>query len=481
MEIKMKNNFETVIGIEVHVVLSSKTKMFSSSKSSHTDPKNTNISPIDLGHPGTMPLPNKRCIEKAIVLAKALDMEIEKNISFDRKNYFYQDLPKGFQITQQFHPIGKNGKIYLDENNFVDIERIHLEEDTAKQTKEDDGTILLDYNRSGIPLIEIVTKPCIKSSTEAGLFLKKLRRILTFNDISDAKMEEGSLRVDVNISVKPIGSKEFGTRVEIKNINSINNVEKAIEYESNLQAEQILKQEEVLMATKRFNDKTLTTEFMRLKTTNVDYHYMVEPNIFVRKISDDFITDVIKNNYTDIKSIEADLLKNNVSQEFINLLMDDYELFQKFKFINDEIKDCNEVIKWLCVEFVGSLNKVNLKLKDATDFQLNQLLKMMKYLLKDASINAKQGKEIVKLLIETNKDIDTLIEENNFKQITDKNVLRPILEKYVEANKPMLDQYDSRPERVEKFFIGMVMKDTNGQANPNVVTEIFNEILKLNK
>lgn len=341
----MKNNFETVIGIEVHVVLSSKTKMFSSSKSSHTDPKNTNISPIDLGHPGTMPLPNKRCIEKAIVLAKALDMEIEKNISFDRKNYFYQDLPKGFQITQQFHPIGKNGKIYLDENNFVDIERIHLEEDTAKQTKEDDGTILLDYNRSGIPLIEIVTKPCIKSSTEAGLFLKKLRRILTFNDISDAKMEEGSLRVDVNISVKPIGSKEFGTRVEIKNINSINNVEKAIEYESNLQAEQILKQEEVLMATKRFNDKTLTTEFMRLKTTNVDYHYMVEPNIFVRKISDDFITDVIKNNYTDIKSIEADLLKNNVSQEFINLLMDDYELFQKFKFINDEIKDCNEVIK----------------------------------------------------------------------------------------------------------------------------------------
>lgn len=477
----MKNNFETVIGIEVHVVLSSKTKMFSASKSSHTDNKNTNIAPIDLGHPGTMPLPNKTCVEKAIVLAKALNMKIEKNISFDRKNYFYQDLPKGFQITQQFHPIGKDGRLYIDKDKFVEIERIHLEEDTAKQIKEEDGTILLDYNRSGIPLIEIVTKPTMRSASEAGMFLKQLRRILTFNDISDAKMEEGSLRVDVNISVNPIGSKEFGTRVEIKNINSINNVEAAIEYESNFQIQQILKREEVLLATKRFNDKALTTEFMRLKTTDVDYHYMVEPNIIVRKISDEFINNTIKKRYIDTKLIEDKLHKENVSQEYINLLMDDHELFQKYQKINNEINNSNEVIKWLCVEFVGALNKVNLKLKDATEFQLNQLLKMLKYLLKDSTINGKQGKEIVKLLIETNKDIDMIIKENNFKQITDKNVLKPILEKYINDNQAMLNQYNDRPERVEKFFIGMVMKDTNGQANPNVVTEIFKEILKSKK
>ncbi|MDE5767425.1 MAG: Asp-tRNA(Asn)/Glu-tRNA(Gln) amidotransferase subunit GatB [Malacoplasma sp.] len=472
----MKNNFETVIGIEVHVALNSKSKMFSPSKSSHNDKENTNISPIDLGHPGIMPSPNKKCVEKAIVLAKALNMTIEKNISFDRKNYFFQDLPKGFQITQQFYPIGKNGKIKINDNHFIDVERIHLEEDTAKQFKGENNKILLDYNRSGMPLIEIVTKPCIKSAQEAGLFLKQLRRILTFNQISDAKMEEGSLRVDVNISVNLIGSKEFGTRVEIKNINSITNVEKAIEYESNCQIQQILKQEPVLLATKRFDDKTFSTEFMRLKTTNVDYHYMVEPNILVRKIDDQFIEKTIRDNFVDLDEIGNNLKKNNVSEEFINILLDDYELYKKFDFINKKINDSTEVIRWLCVEFVGLLNKVNLKINDASEFLISQLLKVILY-IKNETINAKQAKEILKLLIETNKEIDLIIEENNFKQIVDEKILKPILEKHIAENEKMLSQYNDRPERVEKFFIGMVMKDTNGQANPSVVTKIFKEIL----
>ena len=472
----MKNNFEVVVGIEVHVVLNTKTKMFSPSKSSHNDLLNTNISPIDLGHPGTMPSPNKKCIEKALVLANALDMKIEKNVSFDRKNYFYQDLPKGFQITQQFFPIGKDGKIYIGENKFIEIERIHLEEDTAKQIKED-GKILLDYNRAGMPLIEIVTKPCIRSATEAGLFLKQLRRILTFNKISDAKMEEGSMRVDVNISVNPIGSDKFGTRVEIKNINSITNVEKAIEYEYEYQVSQILQNEEVLLATKRFDDKILKTEFMRLKTTNVDYHYMVEPNVFFRPISDQYINKIIKENFVDLNRIEKEFRDNQVSQEFINLLLDDYEMFEKYQIINNEIKNPNEVIKWLCIEFVGVLKKENLKLSDASEFQINQLLKTLIYLKKE-TINSKQAKEIIRILIESNKDIDQIIEENNFKQITDVNILKPILEKYISLNQKMLDQYNERPERVEKFFMGMVMKETNGQANPNIVNEIFKSLIK---
>lgn len=195
----MINLFNVVIGIEVHVVLNSKTKMFSPSKNSHSDKPNTNIFPIDLGHPGTMPQPNKECVSKAIVLAKALNMDVNKVISFDRKNYFYQDLPKGFQITQQFYPIGFNGKMKIEENE-IEIERIHLEEDTAKQFNID-GEIFLDFNRSGLPLIEIVTKPVFKNGKQVSSFLKKLKRILVFNNISDAKLEDGSMRADVNISI----------------------------------------------------------------------------------------------------------------------------------------------------------------------------------------------------------------------------------------------------------------------------------------
>ena len=340
----MKNLFELTIGIEVHVVLNSKTKMFSSSLSSHEGEVNNNINPIDLGHPGIMPSPNKKCIEKAIVLANALNMEIANKITFDRKNYFYQDLPKGFQITQQFNPIGKKGTIKLENGHIIEITRIHLEEDTAKQTKEN-GEILLDYNRSGMPLIEIVTEPCIKSSEDAALFLKELRRILIFNNISDAKMEEGSLRADINVSVKPIGSKMFGTRVEIKNINSINNVEKAIKYEFEQQVKQTLKNEEILMCTKKYNDKSEETEFMRLKTTNVDYHYMVESNIFYRTITNEYINKTIADNFVDINKIKENLINSKVANEYINLLLDNIFLYKKYEKINNNVNDPNESIR----------------------------------------------------------------------------------------------------------------------------------------
>lgn len=340
----MKNNFELVIGIEVHTVLNTQTKMFSPSKSSHHGKINENINPIDLGHPGTMPSPNKAAIEKAIILAKALNMKIANEITFDRKNYFYQDLPKGFQITQQFNPIGQKGKIVLENGNIIEITRIHLEEDTAKQSNEN-GEILLDYNRSGMPLIEIVTEPCIKSAKDAALFLKELRRILVFNNISDAKMEDGSLRADVNISIRPIGSNIYGTRVEIKNINSISNVEKAIEFEFNEQLKQTLLNHDVLMATKRYNDKTGQTEFMRLKTTAVDYHYMTEPNIYKRNLSDSFINETINNKFVDLNSITNNLKNANIQNEYINLLLDNKELFDYYRKINKEVKDPNETIR----------------------------------------------------------------------------------------------------------------------------------------
>lgn len=471
----MRNLFNVVIGIEVHTVLNSNTKIFSSSKNSHSDKPNTNIFPIDLGHPGTMPQPNKVCIEKGIALAHALNMEIANTISFDRKNYFYQDLPKGFQITQQYNPIGKNGKIKIDDNKYVEIERIHLEEDTAKQFIENDQ-ILLDYNRSGLPLIEIVTRPCIKTAKEASSFLKNLKKILVFNNISDAKLEDGSMRADVNISVNHVLSDKYGTRVEIKNINSISNVEKAIEFEINRQISLILSNKKVEQETRKFNDKTNQTEFMRLKTNAIDYHYMTEPNTYIRQISKEFIKQAIDYYYVDVNKLESELINSGVSNEYINILFDDIEIYNAFEHVDSLVNNKLESIKWIVVELIGLLSKNNKQIKDVDKSKLDSIAEMINLLLTN-KINGKQAKEIIRFIYETNKSVTEIIEENNFKQITDENVIKNILQKHIDTNPNMVNQYKERPERGEKFFIGMVMKDTNGQANPDVVNKVLKDML----
>ena len=472
----MFSNFEIIVGIEVHVVLNTKTKMFSPSKSNHNDLPNINISPIDLGHPGIMPSPNIEAIKKGIVLAKAFNMKIQNNIVFDRKNYFYQDLPKGFQITQQFFPIGYDGKIILENESQIFLERIHLEEDTAKQFKKEDG-IYLDYNRAGMPLIEIVTKPCIRSPKDASLFLKELKRILTFNKISDAKLEEGSMRADVNISVRPYGADFFGTRVEIKNINSVSNVEKAIEFETKEQIKQILSSENVKQVTKRFNDKTEKTEYLRTKTNAVDYRYLTEPNIYMKKISNKFINDVIQKNYIDLNEVKNNFLNWKISNEFINLLLDNYFLYEKFILINKKVNNPSEVIRWLCLELAGNLTKRNISIESLEQTKFDKLAEII-LLIQEQKINSKQGKEILQIVCDTDKSVNTIIEENNFKQITDKKLIGLIFEKYVKENQQMIKQYNDRPERVEKFFIGMIMKETKGQANPEIATEVFKEMIR---
>jgi aspartyl-tRNA(Asn)/glutamyl-tRNA(Gln) amidotransferase subunit B len=243
------NNFKILIGIEVHTELNTNSKMFSSSLVSSCGEPNTNINEIDIGLPGTLPSPNKGAVIKGIQLATALNMEINNNLRFDRKNYFYQDLPKGFQITQQYHPIGKNGQIEIS-NKVIRIERIHLEEDTAKQ-QIIDGKLCLDYNRCGVPLIEIVSRPDITSPDEAVEYLRELKRVLIFLNISDGKMEDGSFRADVNISVAPFGSLKMGTKVEIKNLNSFANIASAIDYEYKRQIRSLIKGEYIDQETRR--------------------------------------------------------------------------------------------------------------------------------------------------------------------------------------------------------------------------------------
>ncbi|MCQ2747972.1 MAG: Asp-tRNA(Asn)/Glu-tRNA(Gln) amidotransferase subunit GatB [Mycoplasmoidaceae bacterium] len=341
------NNFQTVVGIEVHTVVNSKTKMFSGTKSCHTDPVNTNINEIDLGLPGTLPSVNEEVIKKAICLAQALHMKIADVISFDRKNYFYRDLPKGFQITQQFNPIGTDGYVEIEvdgKKKKIRIERIHMEEDTAKQLKVD-NKVLLDYNRCGMPLIEIVSKPDIASAKEAMAYLTQLKRILNFcGEISDAKMEEGSLRADVNISINPYGSKAYGTRVEIKNINSINNVGRAITYEANRQAGLYLQGKTFNQETRRFDDAKGETIYMRDKTSAVDYHFMPEPNILPFKLDPSFKQDALNRVKFSLDEVIQQLHQLGLDDKIAAQLLDDYPLYKVFSLVLNEVKDVQYVL-----------------------------------------------------------------------------------------------------------------------------------------
>ena len=274
-------NFETVIGLEVHCELTTNSKMFSSSPVTFGKDPNTQVNEVDLGMTGTLPVLNKKGVEYALRVCHTLNMEINELLRFDRKNYYYSDLPKGFQITQDRYPIGRNGTMEIEvdgKKKIIEIERLHMEEDTAKQLHFDDHT-LIDYNRAGIPLIEIVTKPTIRSGKEAAAYLEKLRSIFLYTEVSDAKMEEGSMRCDVNISIRPYGSDQFGTRTEIKNLNSISNVQKAIEFEASRQEKILLAGGEVLQETRRFDEALKETVLMRSKGDAVDYKYYPEPNI----------------------------------------------------------------------------------------------------------------------------------------------------------------------------------------------------------
>lgn len=277
----MLANLEVVIGIENHVELKTKTKMFSPGPITFGAPPNTSVNEIDLGYPGTLPSVNGEGVRLAVLAAHALDMTIDPLLIFDRKNYFYPDLPKGFQITQQFHPIGREGKLKIAVDGIVKnvaIERLHIEEDTAKQIHKGDYTYI-DYNRSGIGLIEIVTKPVLRSANQAVAYVEKLRETLLYLGVSDVKMNEGSLRCDVNISLRPYGSDIFGSKVEIKNLNSLMNMRKAIEFEVDRQTQLLLQNQIVNQETRRFDEATQTTVGMRSKADAIDYRYFAEPNL----------------------------------------------------------------------------------------------------------------------------------------------------------------------------------------------------------
>ena len=457
----MNNKYDLVIGIEIHVQSKTNTKMFSPSKTSYKDIPNINVNNIDLGFPGSKPIVNKEAVKLAVKLAYALKMDIPKKTSFDRKHYFYQDLPKGFQITQFYYPIGKNGILKLSNGKEVKITQIHMEEDTAKQI-HNEGTSFIDYNRSGIPLIEIVTDhTTITTIEDAVLFVKTLRGLLLYHNISNAKMNEGSMRCDVNISLKPKGSKILGNKVEIKNINSIANIKTAIAKEVEHQTKALNKNKNIVQATKRFDDNVMDVILMREKSSSTDYLYFRETNIPSILITNKDIEAINKgimpfeyfvNNLSEKLNIKFDKVL-----DFIN--KSTFPLFSKV--MNEKID-----IKVAYNLFESVIASVLNKLDNLPKINKDDLIKLINARSKKELSQTQVEKLFEKLTLTKKVDIDKEISKINSSKIDTKDV-ENILDKIMSNNKEMVSQYNERPERVEKFLMGQLMKETKGNINPS--------------
>ncbi len=472
-------NFEAVIGLELHVAMKTKTKMFSASEISFEASPNTRVSLVDIGFPGTLPLVNKQAVINAIITADALNMEIDSELHFDRKNYFYPDLAKGYQITQARRPIGANGYIELKDNNEtkrIGIERLHLEEDTAAQHHEDEYT-LIDYNRAGIPLIEIVSHPELRSANEAMKFIEAIREIVVYKDVSDGKMEEGSLRCDVNISLRLHGEEKFGTKVEIKNLNSIANVGKAIEYEINRQAKQLLKGKAVIAETRRYDDAARATISMRRKDEDVDYRYFPEADIPIIHLSDEFIKSAIEN------APESASLKRNRYIEKLGLSEYDANIILQNKadalYFDEAAKlttHYKTLANWMNGEVLSYLNEHQVDI-NKLPIKPTRLASLVN-LIESGQISNKQGRDLFKIMLEDKRDPQIIANEKNMMQISDESVLIPLVEEILRANPQSIEDYKGGKDRALGYLVGQVMKKTRGKANPAVVNQIVSEQIK---
>lgn len=472
-------NFEQVIGLEVHCELKTKSKMFSGAPVTFGEAPNTMVNEIDMGMTGTMPALNKRGVEYALRVCHALHMDIDELLCFDRKNYYYADLPKGFQITQDKRPIGRNGYLMIEVNGKekkIEIERLHMEEDTAKQLHLSKYT-LLDYNRAGIPLIEIVTKPCIRSGAEAAAYLEALRQIFLYTEVSDAKLEEGSMRCDVNVSIRPYGSETFGTRTEIKNLNSISNVQKALEYESLRQEKVLLSGGEVIQQTMRYDELNKETVPMRSKGDAVDYKYYTEPNILPVRISHEWVEEIKANlpmmarervkKYVeeyDIPTVDAKILVSTKTEsEYFN---------EVIKYTNDYKAASN----WLIGDVQAYLNAEGHSYDDIT-LNPEYLAKLINF-IDESVISSKQAKKVFEIMMKENKDPEVIVEEKGMKQISDEATLAALINEVLDNNPKSIQDYANGKDHAIKYLVGQVMKATKGQANPRKTNELLSSMLK---
>ncbi|MBL0708162.1 MAG: Asp-tRNA(Asn)/Glu-tRNA(Gln) amidotransferase subunit GatB [Sulfurimonas sp.] len=472
--------FEVVIGLEVHVQLNTKTKLFCSCPTSFNHKQNTNTCPTCLALPGALPVLNKEVLHKSIMLGTAIDATINKTSYFDRKSYFYPDSPSAYQITQLYTPVVENGTLQIDfedgSNKTIRINRAHIEADAGKNIHDGDIS-KVDLNRAGTPLLEIVSEPDMSNAQEAILYLKKLHSIIRYLDIGDANMQEGSFRVDVNVSIRPKGDKKLYTRVEVKNINSFKFIQKAIEVEVRRQSEAWedgVYEREITQETRLFDQVKSETRSMRGKEEAADYRYFGDPDLLKVVVTDEML-DI----YTKIPELPDAKRDRFVKEYAINeynagVLTSTLEMANFFETMMREDISAKNALTWLTVEllshFKGGVNIANSPV-DAK--KLGFLVKR----IEDKTISAKAGKDVLEYLMKKNEDVDAAIDSLGLKQVSDSGAIETMCEKIILANPDKVEQYQGGKDKLFGFFVGQVMKASKGTANPQTVNEILKEKL----
>lgn len=473
-------NFKSTIGLEVHFELKTKSKIFSPSPVSYGAPANTETNVIDWAMPGVLPMVNKDVYRLGIMVALATHSHILPTTHFDRKNYFYPDNPKAYQITQFFQPLARDGYVEIEvrgKKKRIGIHEMHIEEDAGKNTHGANGYSYVDLNRQGVPLLEVVSEPDMEDPEEAYAYLTKLRQIVQFTGASDVKMEEGSMRVDTNISIRPAGQKELGTKVEMKNLNSFDHVRRSLAYEEQRQQQVLLSGGRVQLSTRRFDEATGKTVLERVKEGDADYRYFPEPDIAPDHISQEWIDEIAASlpespfdrrkryvNDYGIKEYDADvILQTKESSDFYDQTV-------------AAGADAKLAANWLNTQINGYLNENKLEISEIklTPEHLAEIIKM----IKDGTISSKIAKKVFQESIDNGTDPKKYVEEKGMVQLSDVSVLGPMVTEVVDNNPQSVEDFKNGKDRAIGFLVGQIMKQTRGKANPKVVNQLLNKELQ---
>lgn len=477
----MAKQYETVIGLEVHVELATKTKIFCGCSTAFGGAPNTHTCPVCTGMPGSLPVLNKQVVEYAAAVGLATNCEITKHCKFDRKNYFYPDNPQNYQISQLYLPICRNGHVDIEladgTTKSVRIHEIHMEEDAGKLVHDDwEDVSYVDFNRSGVPLIEIVSEPDMRSAEEVIAYLEKLRLIIQYLGASDCKLQEGSMRADVNLSVREVGSSEFGTRTETKNLNSFSAIARAIEAERGRQIDLIESGEPLIQETRRWDDNKAYSYAMRSKEDAQDYRYFPDPDLVPLNISDEWL-DEIRSRQPEFKTEKM----KRYSEEFgipeydINIITDSKKLADIFEATTALCNQPKKVSNWILGETMRILKEKEMEPEDIT-FSPENLAKLIK-LVEAGTINGSVAKDIFAVIFDEDVDPESYVKEKGLAQVSDEGELRAVVEKVIADNPQSVADYRNGKDKAIGFLVGQTMKAMKGKANPGLVNKILKELL----
>ena len=478
-----RSDYEIVMGLEVHAELSTKTKIFCSCSTEFGGEPNTHCCPICMAMPGTLPVLNEKVVEYAVKAGLATNCEISRDSKNDRKNYFYPDLPKAYQISQFDKPLCEHGYVEIedDEGNKkkIGLTRIHIEEDAGKLNHNEFGQgSLVDLNRAGVPLIEIVSEPDLRSSKEAEQYLRKIKSILEYIEVSDCKMQEGSLRADVNVSVRKKGTTEFGTRTEMKNMNSFRSIVRAIEYEAARQIDLIEEGGKIEQTTLRWDDVSGKTFQMRDKEDAEDYRYFPDPDLVAIRLSEEYIENV-KNSLPELpESRRARYVGEfGLSEKDANLLTASKYLSDLFEGAQSKCGNAKAVANWILSDISRIINEKEME-PDQIPFGSTELAKVVE-LIEKGTISSAIAKKVITELFENQRDPEVIIKENGWIQISDEGAIKEVVLKIIAANPQSVADYKGGKDKAIGFLVGQAMKETKGKANPGMLNKMFVE--ELNK